>query len=99
MGLQWNGSADNVGTTAYEIYMDDVLVDEVLFDAQYSSLDNFITVHHVPPGTTHTFTLKARDEAGNGSGITRCSRLLSDATPTTCGPLTGRETARRPATK
>jgi len=28
-------------------------------------VDSFFTVRHLPPGTTHTFTVKARDEAGN----------------------------------
>ena len=87
VGLMWNGSADNVGTTAYEVYMDGSLVAEVLLDVQYESLDNFVAVRHIPPGTTHTFTVVARDEACNVSSasnpVTVTMNPSTDVTPPT----------------
>lgn len=58
---------DDVGTTAFEVYMDGGLVGEVLWDVHYLGVDTWFTVRHIPPGTTHSFTVKARDEAGNVS--------------------------------
>jgi chitodextrinase len=66
--LGWSWPADNVGVRAFEIYMDGELVAETLFDPHYGGVDTFYTVRQIPPGTTHTFTVKARDEAGNVSG-------------------------------
>ena len=97
VGLMWNGAADNVGTTAYEVYMDDTLVAEVLMDVQYSSLDNFITVRHVQPGTTHTFTVKARDEACNVSPASNPATVAfnpsTDVTPPSAPTLVSGDTS------
>ena len=66
--LGWDHVPDNVGLHAYDVYMDGVLVHEVRLDVHYGGLDTFATVRHVPPGTTHTFIVRARDAAGNVSG-------------------------------
>ena len=87
VGLMWDGSPDNVGTAAYEVYMDGSLANEVLLDVQYQSLDNFVIVHHIPPGTAHTFTVVARDEACNESAasnpVTVTMNPSADVTPPT----------------
>jgi len=97
VGLMWNGSADNVGTTAYEVYMDGTLVEEVLLDVQYQMLNNFITVRHIQPGTTHTFTVKGRDEAGNVSPasnpVTVTFNPSTDHTPPSAPTLLGGDTS------
>lgn len=97
VGLGWNGSADNVGTMAYEIHMDDTLVGETLFDVQYQTLDMFFTARHIAPGTTHVFTVKARDEAGNVSpasnAVTVSFNPSSDTTPPSAPVLHSGSTA------
>ena len=97
VGFMWNGAADNVSTTAYEVHMDGSQVAEILLDVQYSSLDNFITVRHVPPGTTHTFTVKARDEAGNVSPdsnpVTVAFNPSTDVTPPSAPTLISGDTS------
>jgi chitodextrinase len=65
VALAWNWANDNVGTIAYGIYMDGELVGETTWDVHYPGVDTFFTVRRLTPGTTHTFTVKARDEAGN----------------------------------
>jgi chitodextrinase len=65
--LGWHWAADDVGVMAYEVYADGGLVGETLVDVHYNTLDTFFTVRHLPPGSTHTFTVKARDESGNVS--------------------------------
>jgi chitodextrinase len=65
--LGWGWSVDDVGTTAFEIYMDGQLVAENLYDVHYPGVNTWATIRRVPPGTTHTFTVRARDEAGNVS--------------------------------
>lgn len=76
LALAWDPSSDNVATMAYEVFMDGELVDEVLYDVHYPGVNNFIIVRQVAPGTTHTFAVKARDEAGN---VSAASHSLSYA--------------------
>lgn len=52
---------------AFEIYMDGELVGENLFDVHYLGIDTWFTVRLLEPGTTHTFTVRARDASGNVS--------------------------------
>ena len=66
--LGWGWPAGNTDVAAFEIYMDGELVGENLFDVHYLGIDTWFTVRLLEPGTTHTFTVKARDEAGNVSG-------------------------------
>jgi chitodextrinase len=97
VGLGWNWSADNVGTMAYEIYMDNVLVGEVLYDVHYPGVDTSLIVRNIPPGTTRTFSVRARDEAGNTSApsnlITVTMSPSSDVTPPTAPLLISGSTA------
>jgi chitodextrinase len=66
--LAWDGGADNVATVAFDVYVDGNLAGEVTPSVHYPGffLPRF-TVRHLAPGSTHTFTVKARDESGNRS--------------------------------
>lgn len=57
--LSWDTAADNVGVAEYEVYNGSSLEGT-------SSSTNF-TVHGLSSETSYTFTVKARDEAGNTS--------------------------------
>jgi hypothetical protein len=57
--LSWNASSDNVGVTAYSVYRDGVRVCSV---AALSCIDTGLS-----PSTTYSYTVKARDAAGNFS--------------------------------
>ena len=59
VGLTWSSSTDNVGVAAYDIYSGSVLVG--------SSASNAATVQNLLPATTYTFSVRARDVAGNAS--------------------------------
>src|SRR5262249_27973163 len=56
----WNGSTDNVGVTTYEVMRNGVL-------AGGSSTTSF-TATGLAASTSYTFTVRARDAAGNVSG-------------------------------
>jgi chitodextrinase len=87
VAVAWNGSADNVGTVAYEILLDGVLVGQTVWDVHYPGLDTWFIVRQIPPGTTHTITVRARDEAGNVSApsnpLTVTMLPSTDTTPPT----------------
>ena len=59
VSLSWNTSTDNVGVTAYDIYSGS---NQVLSVSGTSA-----TVSGLAPATAYTFTVKARDAAGNTS--------------------------------
>ncbi|MFF5026441.1 carbohydrate binding domain-containing protein [Streptomyces collinus] len=59
VSLQWNASSDNVGVTAYDVYSGS---NQVLTVSGTSA-----TVGGLSPSTSYTFSVKARDAAGNTS--------------------------------
>lgn len=59
VALTWTGSTDNVGVTGYNVYQDGDLI-------SISSTNSF-TVTGLKANTTHAFTVKAIDAAGNMS--------------------------------
>jgi chitinase len=79
----WSGFAD---TFAHEIHMDGEYLQEVAGDWRYSGmLFPFDQVRHLPPGSTHTFTVHNRDEAGNlstaSNAVTVTLPPSADTTP------------------
>ncbi|GGM41431.1 cellulose binding domain-containing protein [Dactylosporangium sucinum] len=60
VSLAWNASTDNVGVTAYDVYRGGTLAATVTGTSG--------TVAGLSPSTAYTFTVKARDAAGNASG-------------------------------
>lgn len=60
VSLAWNASADNVGVTGYDVYRGGTKVSTVT--------DTDTTVSGLSASTAYTFTVKARDAAGNMSG-------------------------------
>jgi chitodextrinase len=67
VGLAWDWPADNVGIVAFAIQMDGMPFGEVVTDVHYGDLFNWFIARHLTPGTSHVFTVTARDEAGNVS--------------------------------
>ncbi|WP_108869216.1 M14 family zinc carboxypeptidase [Aquimarina aquimarini] len=59
IGLLWNSSTDNIGVSGYEIYQGATLLTTVT-NTNY-------TVTGLSPNTTYTFSVKAKDVAGNVS--------------------------------
>ncbi|GAA4278745.1 hypothetical protein GCM10022259_34700 [Aquimarina mytili] len=58
--LSWESSTDNVGVTGYEVYQGSTLVD--------TTTDGLISVvSGLTPNTTYSFTVIAKDAAGNSS--------------------------------
>ena len=68
--LSWTASTDNVGITGYDIYKDGLL---------YSSATaTSATITGLSASTTYSFTVKAKDAAGN---VSSASTTLSVSTP------------------
>jgi len=73
VALSWNASTDNVGVTRYDVYLGSSVA--------VSSASPSATISGLSPGTTYTFTVRARDAASNASGSS--SSLSVTTTPTT----------------
>ena len=70
--LTWKAATDNVGVTGYRIFRDGTLLDTI--GAQESYSDTTVT-----PGSTHSYTVRALDAAGN---VSSASAPATASTPT-----------------
>ncbi len=70
VSLAWNASTDNVGVTSYDIYSGS---NQVLSVSGTSA-----TVSGLSPSTAHTFTVRARDAAGNTSPASNAVSVTTD---------------------
>ncbi|MEV0171527.1 carbohydrate binding domain-containing protein [Streptomyces sp. NPDC050803] len=70
VSLAWNASTDNVGVTAYDIYSGS---NQVL-----SVSGTTATVGGLAPSTGYTFTVRARDAAGNVSAASNAVSVTTD---------------------
>lgn len=69
--ISWSASIDNIAVTAYEIYLDDILVaSQLATNYSFSSLTE---------GVTYIVKLMAKDEAGNKSSATQLSITTKSA--------------------
>ncbi|AJE43490.1 carbohydrate binding domain-containing protein [Streptomyces nodosus] len=71
VSLSWSASSDNVGVTAYDVYSG---ANRVL-----SVSGTTATVSGLSPSTSYTFTVKARDAAGNVSGASNAVTVTTAA--------------------
>ncbi|MEU6576572.1 carbohydrate binding domain-containing protein [Streptomyces sp. NPDC046805] len=71
VSLSWNASSDNVGVTAYDVYSGS---NQVLTVSGTSA-----TVGGLSPSTAYTFSVKARDAAGNVSGASGSVSVTTNA--------------------
>ncbi|MBT2450991.1 carbohydrate binding domain-containing protein [Streptomyces sp. ISL-43] len=74
--LAWTASTDNVGVTGYDIYQGGAKV--------ATSATNSVTVTGLTPNTAYTFSIRARDLAGNASPASNTLNVTTDngTTPT-----------------
>jgi len=78
--LSWNASTDNVGVTGYEIRRDGILITTT---AQTSYNDTNLTAN-----TTYTYTVTARDAAGNVSAQSGSINVTTPMSADTQAPTT-----------
>lgn len=82
VSLSWSASTDNVGVTAYEVYNGSSLAATVT--------NTSATITGLTPSTTYTFTVRARDAAGNRSAASNAVTVTTDSdsspSPTTWAP-------------
>lgn len=81
VSLSWTASTDNIGVTAYEIYLDGVF--------QTAVIGTSATINGLASSTTYNFYVIARDAAGNlstaSNSVNATTQAGSGGTPTTCG--------------
>ncbi|WP_354643805.1 carbohydrate binding domain-containing protein [Kitasatospora camelliae] len=70
VALAWTASTDNVGVTGYDVYRGGTHVATVT--------GTTATVSGLSPSTAYTFTVKARDAAGNTSGASNAVTVTTD---------------------
>ncbi|MDX6516867.1 MAG: endo,4-beta-xylanase, partial [Gaiellaceae bacterium] len=71
VNLSWTGSTDNVGVTGYQVFNGSILVSTVT--------GTTATVTGLNASTTYTFTVKARDAAGNVSAASNALNVTTNA--------------------
>ncbi|GAA4878485.1 fibronectin type III domain-containing protein [Kitasatospora terrestris] len=72
VSLSWTASTDNVGVTAYDVYQGGALVTTVTGTSA--------TVGGLAANTAYTFTVKARDAAGNASAASNALTVTTNPT-------------------
>jgi len=77
VSLSWTASTDNVGVTAYDVYAGSSVVKTVTGAPPATST----TVTGLSPSTTYTFTVKARDAAGNVSAASNAVTVTTNSGP------------------
>ncbi|PUA35450.1 chitinase [Paenibacillus elgii] len=70
--LTWTASTDNVGVTGYDVYQGSTLVG--------SAATTSYTVTGLTPSTSYTFTVKAKDAAGNVSAASNAVTVTTSGT-------------------
>jgi chitinase len=71
VSLAWNASTDNVGVTGYDVYQGSAKAQSVTGTSA--------TVTGLTASTPYTFTVKARDAAGNTSAASNALTVTTDA--------------------
>lgn len=71
--LAWNASTDNVGVTGYNVYNGTSIVTSVT--------GTTATISGLAPGTSYTFTVKAKDAAGNLSAASNSVTVSTTVQP------------------
>jgi len=74
--LTWAASSDNVGVAGYDVYSGSTKV------STYNITSTSYTVTNLTPNTSYTFTVKARDGAGNVSGASNSLTVTTTAPDT-----------------
>ena len=78
--LSWSGATDNVGVTGYEVYQNAALIG--------STASTSYNVTGLTPSTTYSYTVKAKDAAGNisaSSNTVNVTTLSNSVTYCTAG--------------
>ncbi|MQY07901.1 glycosyl hydrolase family 18 protein [Actinomadura macrotermitis] len=83
VSLAWTASTDNVGVTGYDVYQGAAKADTVTGTSA--------TVTGLTPKTAYSFTVKARDAAGNVSAASAAVSVTTDDGPTTPPPPGGKK--------
>ncbi|KOX24796.1 fibronectin [Saccharothrix sp. NRRL B-16348] len=78
IGLAWDASTDNVGVTGYEVFNGSALAATVEGTSA--------TVDGLSPDTEYTFTVVAKDAAGNRSSASAAVTARTETVPDTEGP-------------
>ncbi|HEV7346887.1 glycoside hydrolase family 9 protein [Telluribacter sp.] len=72
--LTWTASTDNVGVTAYEVYQNGTLLNGTITGTS-------LNVSNLACGTAYTYTVLAKDAAGNKSAMSTATNATTRACP------------------
>ncbi len=85
VSLSWTAATDNVGVTAYDVYTGSTVVKTVTGNPPATST----TVTGLTSSTAYSFTVKARDAAGNTSAASNAVTVTTNAPPPGGGAVKG----------
>ncbi|MCA9361368.1 metallophosphoesterase [Candidatus Kaiserbacteria bacterium] len=74
INLAWNASSDNVGVSGYDVFRDGTFV--------AATLGTSFTNSNLTANTTYSYTVRARDAAGNTSSQSASAQATTQSTPT-----------------
>ncbi|EAY27297.1 T9SS-dependent choice-of-anchor J family protein [Microscilla marina] len=74
--LNWTASTDNVGVSGYDVYRGATLIG--------SASGTSYNVTGLSPNTAYSFSVRAKDAAGNISGASNTVNVTTTSTPTGC---------------
>ncbi|MFC5528204.1 fibronectin type III domain-containing protein [Cohnella yongneupensis] len=78
VNLSWSSSTDNVGVTGYDVYNGSTLAG--------TTAGTTFSVNGLSPSTTYSFTVKAKDAAGNASAASSALSVTTNAAADTTAP-------------
>jgi chitinase len=81
VSLSWSASSDNVGVTGYDVYRNGTLAG--------SSTSTSYTVGGLSASTAYSFSVKAKDAAGNVSAASSALSVTTSASGGSCAVLPG----------
>ncbi len=73
LDLNWTSSTDNIGVTSYDVYQGTTIISSV-------SATNY-SVSSLTEGTSYTYFVKAKDEAGNTSASSNSLNVSTESAP------------------
>lgn len=72
VSLTWTASTDNIAVTSYDILNNNTVIG--------NTVDNSFTVNNLTPNSVYSFSIRAKDQAGNTSNVSNTLTVTTNTT-------------------